>query len=463
MRHAVCSPLVATCLAAGLVLACKASEPKPAPAGETPRTATPAPAPVAASQDRAYINVEGVGVFVIDAEGWRLHYPSSDRIHQMADIEGKLHLLSSSGVHRLEEDGAPTTVVRLDEDAGFTPWRMAGNHTNDLWVLDLGDQIGHWTGTWEVTPVPAAWGEGPMGTDIAVDEHGAPWIVWNQIQRMVDGEWTTMDVPVNHMPSPPELVARAAQRTMMLLAKCDAESCELVRYSGDQQTHYSLPLEECSELAWLSVSPNAKLAAVGSWCGLVRLTLDAPHGAPQRLMRKTSNWTGVAPRSVAIDDSGRIWVGTAEGLTIIDADNRITELPIARLHDMSGPSVDILVQGEGPPLPKLGHERRGGISGSFFVEGPVHDIEVEICSAFPGPNYEPGSPRSLCDGVEPSWSATTDEAGRFEISDLPLAAYTIAAQIGDRWTEAVPAATNMRADTVTDLGELIVHRTSASR
>ena len=450
-----------------------APEPEPEPEASPPPLLAPrpplpprdpGPAPAA---DSAYVGVMELGVFVLDAAGWRLHYPYQESIADMAVIDGELFMLTARGVEQIDGQGQAKLVAPFEPDGHNLPWRMGAAGADEFWVLGSSETIGHWKGSWEFMPVHPSWGDQPSGgSDIAVDHHGEPWVSWGQVRRRSGEVWTPLDLPHGSRDEVlPELVARTRAQTMVVKSYCDADTCELLRYRGPEKdqgwevSRVDLPLEGCPEYAFLSVSDNAKYAALGGFCALLRVPLDDLETEPTRLTHAGGTWTGQMPRSLAVDDRGRIWAGTGEGLIVADGAGPATVLPSARLGDFAGDMNRLVVSGEGPPLPELGEERRGTLRARvtlYLSDEVLANTEVELCSASPGPEYTINTEASPCAGVERKWTTTTDAQGRFELSELPLAHYHIVVRVEGVWRNLFPAYYDMRRGETTELGDITV-------
>ncbi|MGD8758949.1 MAG: hypothetical protein PVJ07_01705 [Anaerolineales bacterium] len=130
--------------------------------------------------------------------------------------------------------------------------------------------------------------------------------------------------------------------------------------------------------------------------------------------------------ALVFDDQGRAWVGTQWGLNVFDGEEWIA------YHMHTSPLLDnrveaILVIGEGPNLVALEEKPTGSIQGQIMQDGqPWAGMGVELCVGVVGHLYLGPTP---CSGQPYVGSATTDDQGRFTISDVPAGYYTLIYQL----------------------------------
>jgi hypothetical protein len=306
----------------------------------------PAPLPV---HHRAYVGVDGVGLHILDENGWRLLLQTRAPVRAMLKHEGRLYVLSAFGVQRVDEGGRAEDVATIDRDT-YT-------------------KIGE----------PTAF-ESTDGREFRVTGLLG-------VARYAEGRWQF-----------PSDVDTAASQT-------------------------------------LALPPDIPIA---------------------------DGWPGQPLRSVTRDASGRVWVGTNNGFTIIAPDGQFAEYPISQLGEIAGPVGPILVEGNGPPPPTLGRVRNGGLKGTIVVRDgdtkrPLPGVRLELCSRTPpGGDVPPDPNRSPCAGVEPTHTTTTDGEGGFEFQSLPIDHYYFGVEIDGRWARGQPKALNMRAGMSGNVGKLTV-------
>jgi hypothetical protein len=445
------------------------SEPKAEPAGEAKPAGDPSPTLAGV----AYLAVDGVGVHVLDAQGWRLHHASRSNIADMLALDGQLHVLSAFGVQRVGDDGQATTLAELGREDFATLGSLETLGSADgreFWVAGR-EGVGHFTGSWALTPlaeIGPAEANSPVDptVDLAVDHAHTPWLIHAGVFVHREGKWVGVDTPpLSFSAHPLAVAADARAKTVVIHAGCDAEGqhCAVLRDREGSVTRYELDAGGCPELDRLALSPNAKLAVIAGRCGLIRVNLDEPGGAPTRV-ELDAGWPGQPLRSLAIDDSGRVWAGTNNGLTLVGPDDALGDYPLAALGDISGPLTAIVVRGEGPPPPTLGRVRHGGLSATIVTleqgrKQPVAGAKVELCNKLPPP--APGAPdptRSPCAGVEGVHATTTDAQGRLRVDNVPIDHYYIGVELDGRWIRGVPKAMSMRAGMQGNIGSVVVER-----
>lgn len=445
-----------------------------APQPESTKTPSPSPAtteaarPPAATGAHAYVNVENVGVHVIDDEGFRLLYAARGPVRDMVEHGGQLLLLSSYAVLRVSPSGEAQTLAEIGKDTYAelgAPRAFGTVDGRSFWVAGAAG-VGHFTDTWSITSLASIRDDTPpRALAIAVDHEGVPWLTWGGLHQHREGRWTTVDASAKLPPSVLGLRADIEGQAMLVYGGCAGTPldgrCTLARERGEELTSFEIPATPCADYGWLTLSSNGARAALGSSCGLARLDLSRPDAAPELLSTAAGVWTGQPLRGLAIDDGGRLWAGTNGGLAIVDAAGERSDLPIGQLSDLSGAVTAVLVTGEGPPAPALGRQRKGGLVATLVTtdEGgarvPIANARVELCPSLtlqPAPNLSP------CTGVEPTLEATTSDAGELRVEDIPIGHYYIGVELGDRWRQAVPKALNMRAGMTGNVGKIPVPR-----
>ena len=434
---------------------------KPEPAATQP---TPAPA---AQPGLAYLNVDGVGVYRLEDHNLQLHVPSRSPIVDLLRLEGQLYLLSSFGVQQVTGVNQTQAVAELDRPSSAQLGSLVAFGSADgseFWVAGR-EGVGRYSdGAWTITPLAEIGGGAkPASIDLAVDATGLPWLQLGALHWYRDGSWQALEPGAG---SPIALWPDASSRAMYLNFGCsdNPATCTLTRRHGSSAKNYQTPAGDCRELPKLALSSDGSRAVLGGRCGLLRLRLDTPELTSEMLLARADGWTGQPLRSLGIDDRGRVWVGTNEGLTLVDAgpEASVQEFAVAELTDMSGAVTALIVSGEGPPPPTRGQVRTGGLKATLVteLEGaklPVAGARVELCSRLPvGGELPPDPARSPCAGVEPTHTAVTDAQGSFVAESLPISNYYVGVEIDGRWARGVPKALHMRAGMTGNVGKLVV-------
>ena len=156
---------------------------------------------------------------------------------------------------------------------------------------------------------------------------------------------------------------------------------------------------------------------------------------------------------IAADKNGRIWIGTAYGLIVVEADGTtMQQLEPGRVAGLESASVQrVAVAGDGPELPKLGDKVRGVVKGKINTDKPTR---VEMCSggvgSFDGKFYGP----TPCSGKAMVRSIKTDKDGNFELKDVPPYPMTLLLQSNaTSWVRRDPkCCTDLKAGEVKDIG-----------
>lgn len=484
---------LALTLCVGGVLACQVPPPtergsaKTEADAETPASESTVDPPVTLVQaptgpPRVWVNVESEGLFALDVDGWRVVHGSRAPIRALEWIDGQLHLLSSFGVQRLDDAGTVEAVAPLDgptyKQLG-EPRALAGAGSGDqaqLWIVaPLG--VAHFgAGAWTVTP----WAELPdqppvtdgTSLDVVLGADARPWLVAAGVAREREGRWVAAELPA-FAGTPTQIAARPETRAIIINAGCHVDAaagtktCALLRPAATTPLQ-TIDATGCTDLSGLALSPSGAHAALVNSCGLSRISLPAGPEPAELRMVSLDAWSDAPPRSLAIDDRGRVWAGTHDGLIVIDADDQAHEFPLGQLGDVAGAVTALSVVGSGPALPEPGRARRGGLAGTVFsarTSAPVGGATLELCRHRIIPSSardpvsgveQPDPTRSPCAGAEIAATATTDEQGRFELPNLEIAHYFIAVESDGRWALGRPRAMTMRAGMTGNIGRITV-------
>lgn len=456
--------LLSCALAACLVSACNGPATPEAKREAAEAAAVTEPSP-AALPGLAYINVDGVGVYRLDDHGLHLHVPSRSAIFDMLALDGQIYLLSPSGVQQVAGANQAQTVAEIDRETAAQLGRLVAFGSADgreFWVAGR-EGVGRFDGAWTITPLAELGGGAEQASlDLAVDAAGIPWLQHGAIHLHRDGSWQPLELPGGWIALWPD----AGSRAMYLNLGCggDPASCTLMRRRQGSAKRYVAPAGDCRELPHLALSSDGSRAVLAGRCGLLRLRLDTPELTSEMLPARADGWTGQPLRSLAIDDRSRVWIGTNDGLTLVDANPEasVQEFPIAELVEMSGAITGLVVSGEGPPAPTRGQVRTGGLKAMIVTElegakQPVAGAKLELCSRLPvGGEHPPDPARSPCAGVEPTHTTVTDAQGTFVIESLPISRYYVGVEIDGRWARGVPKALHMRAGMTGNVGKIVV-------
>jgi hypothetical protein len=426
---------------------------KPAPPS-TPPVLPPTP-----TSPRAYVSIDGVGLHVLDEKGWRVQLETRASIRDMLQFNGQLFVLSAFGIQQAA-DGQAQTIAELERDIYSQigePLALASGDGLTFWVAGpLG--VAHYSGSWELTPVPV---QNPTNIDVALDRTGVPYLLFGSLFRQKDGSWqphadASITTALALLPDP-------RNDEMLVHGGCqaDARTCVVLRAKVDAPaTRIDLATDQCTDYDQIAMSPDGTKAAIAGRCGLVRFELVG-EPKPTRL-GLDAGWPGQPLRSLALDSRGRVWAGSNNSVTIIAADGKIDDYPIAQLGEIVGPVGPLIVEGEGPPPPTLGRERTGGLTGVIVtLEGetkkPLPGVALELCSRLPPAGELPPDPkRSPCEGVPTTHKVTTDGEGKFELTSVPIGDYYFGAEIDGRWARGKAKSLTMRAGMNGNVGKVVV-------
>jgi hypothetical protein len=434
------------------------------------------------------VSVDGVGLHILDDHGWRLALATRSSIRDMLLLDGQLLVLSAFGVQRVDAEGHAETIAELDRQTYGQlgePLALASANDRELWVAGALGVARH-SGSWQLTPMDAS---NPEVIDLALDRASRPWLLFGSLFRHQEDRWHAFELDATIQPL--ALLADPRSEALFVLTGCQPEraSCQLLRVTADappttlglaglgladaEHAHATtlglstggvpaglstggLPANECSDYDCMAVSPDGERAVIAGRCGLLRIELDGDP-TPQHI-GITDGWPGQPLRSLALDASGRVWAGTDNGLTLVSTDGTIESYPLAQLGDIVGPVGPIVIEGNGPPPPKLGRVRIGGLAGTLVTSAkdPLAKVRLELCGHLPPGAVEPTPERSPCAGVEPIHTTTTDDEGRFEFTGLQLGRYYFAVEIDGRWASGQPKAFTMRAGMTGNVGRVVV-------
>jgi hypothetical protein len=127
-------------------------------------------------------------------------------------------------------------------------------------------------------------------------------------------------------------------------------------------------------------------------------------------------------RAAAVDDRGRVWVGTTWGVAVLDGTDWATYTMAT--SGMVGNCVEaIAVSGAGPALPPLQPERTGSVTG-LIVTGsqPLADTQVALCSEQASMMFSGPHP---CSDQPYSAATSTDASGRYTFAGVPVGEYEV--------------------------------------
>ncbi len=202
-----------------------------------------------------------------------------------------------------------------------------------------------------------------------------------------------------------------------------------------------------SSFSDLALGPDGTIAARN----LFDLVVRAPDGKVKTWKQKSYMSEGV--RSLAVDATGRVWVGSEIGATVLGPGDAKVEWRSGAVPELAGEVVGIAVAGAGPTeLPTGGPLKTGGLKGKVLKGGkPVAKADVELCPS-PAMLFS----KSPCAESSVRFAGKTDEQGEWKFDAVPLGAYGIAIRTAGKWkiTMGSNLGTEMKADETYDVGSI---------
>jgi hypothetical protein len=204
----------------------------------------------------------------------------------------------------------------------------------------------------------------------------------------------------------------------------------------------------------LGVSANGSLAARAGSTAII-----VPAGGSPRVFdpRDGKDFRANGIAALAADDSGRLWVGSEIGTSVLGPGDAKTEWPGGSVPELTGDIAGIAVFGSGPTeLPVAGPVRTGGLTGKLLRDGsPLAGIDVELCST-PGMMFTD----SPCGKATVKFTGKSDERGVWSFAGVPLGSYGLAVKVDDQWQIQLGSSVGngMKADAVYDTGSITIER-----
>jgi hypothetical protein len=248
--------------------------------------------------------------------------------------------------------------------------------------------------------------------DIAISPGGDLWIVSEEGKLVhFDGNtWVAIQ-------SPYEYLAEIVPDHDGSLWAIGYVGEELYHYSDEEWIEYQNPrggtfmdlLVDEDDRIWLSTIDGVVLIFKdGSW-----LAYDATAGGE----------IGANLNSIALDDRGRLWVGSNWGLAVFNGQDWVAyHMNTADLADYEIGT--IAVAAGGPDLPAPDEREKGSVTGKIIIAGePAKLINLEVCQFHMTSYYFYRT--SPCGGKHFYFEGSTDENGAFHLEDLPPGHYSL--------------------------------------
>lgn len=234
---------------------------------------------------------------------------------------------SGGGIHRL--DGTPERVGSMLHP-GMALF-LDVNQDDVVWMANQKDAARFHAGKWTVVPLPRTLDE--VVGDMKVGPQGRAWLVLGN-RLLVTGDRGFMERDVTDWPQP-------AKHCKLVLATAPMVVCvkQVAVQREDGWQWYSTPHKMVPQFA---VRGEDGLVYVSG--GQDLFVLDP--ASPENIRKFTSprGWID----AMAADTTGRIWIGTQEGLCVLDREGNAVKLP--RALSALGEIDALLVRGPGPRL-----------------------------------------------------------------------------------------------------------------
>jgi hypothetical protein len=318
----------------------------------------------------------GEGVFLFDGIEWRSLNSDHSASHVACGPQGEIWITYFDGASTF--DGAKWIdfddqqiiadySLELISDCYTCFKEIAISPNGDFWTLSEGSNLVHFDGnTWGVIEAPYQYLR-----KFVSDQEGNIWAISDgNLYEYRDETW-------NEYPNP------GAGSLLDLLIDKDNS-------------------------VWLSTTEGEVLvSSEGNW-----LIYDATAGGK------------IDPGNhIALDERGRLWVGSSWGLGVSDGQNWIAyHMNTADLADFVIGT--IAVAAGGPDLPPPIEREKGTVTGKIIIAGePASQMKVEVCAFhFVSMIFFYTSP---CGGRHFHFEGTTDQNGVFRFEDLPPGHYSL--------------------------------------
>lgn len=442
-----------------------------APSPTPPPTAVPAAArptatdvagakPIGAA-NLACVGLYGSGVTCIENNEWVTYNKNnaglgSDLVTDIAVCpDGELLVLHALGLNLF--DGTQWRNYGQGWGSGSAE-AIACAPDGDFWVAHFRGASHFHDGSWQTYTVKEVLSADPeaydLVNDIAIAPDGAVWVVLvNGIAVFADGEWTVYEEGTGF-----------GDKYFFVGIAFDSRGDPWI-ISGSGLHHYDGLFWDFYPSQGFSVTPQS--IAVDRqdriWIGTLSGGL---------LLYENQSWLTFTPQNsplssdsvntLAIDAAGRLWVGTAWGLHIVDGDTWTSY----HMSNSDLPDDDIAVvavAGAGAALPAAQKKAPGALTGRLVTSNgaPLVNAALEICVETIYSSYRGATP---CEGHPYTRDAVSDANGVFTIENLPAGFYNLAVQTGETWmlyssrSRGSSERFLVPAGGTTDLGEIIVEQ-----
>jgi hypothetical protein len=410
-----------------------------------------APPPVveAGAKGPAYFAVRDRGVVRLDGGEFKVIDGAPDILLRDMHVaeDGKLYLLGSKGIMRIEGDKATMVAETSFKTTGSVD-AFAVTKDGTIWAVGY-KGISKWDGkAWTTEEKKVLGGDVTLIKGVAVDGKAQVWVASSNKLHLLEGEaWTEVDV-AKAFPRKPffDMVRRAPDGTAYGLA-----SSALIKISSkDEIEAVDLELKGFSSLGLLAFADNGIMA--------LRSKIDAvlvrqPDGSSTEYAAGKA-FQADSIRAVGVDSTGRAWIGTDIGVAIVGPGEAKVEWNSGSVLELAGQVEQIVPIGAGPDLPEVGPVKTAGLKGKILSDGKgVGDTEVELC-----PSPDMLFKTSPCGDSSVKFAGKTTAEGEFAFDAVPIGAYGIAVKVGGKWqlTMSSNFGTKMKEGESYDIGSINV-------
>jgi hypothetical protein len=405
--------------------------------------------PVQAPPGPTYFAVRDRGVVRLSDGAFTLVEGAPDILLRDMHVaeDGKLYLLAAKGVMRIEDGRAVMVAETAFKTTGSVD-AFAVTEDGTVWVVGY-KGVSKWDGkAWTTQDKAVLGADVTLLEGVAVDASGRAWVASaNRLHTLEGTTWTDADVSAL-FPRKAffQMLRRAPDGTVVALA-----SSALVRAQSRTEL-------EVVDLGISGFSSMGSLAFADDGTVALRVRVDAvlvrtPGGAT-REYALGKDFAGDSIRSVGVDTTARVWVGTDVGVAVLGPGDAKAEWKSGSVLELAGQVEHIVPIGAGPELPAVGPVKTGGLRGRVFVDGKaLAGASLELCPS-PDMMFE----TSPCGDAAVRFAGTTDAEGEFVLEGVPIGAYGIAVEVGDKWqlTMSSNFGAKMKAGEIHDVGTINV-------
>lgn len=422
----------------------------PAPAATPP--AAPVAPPVPGAPGAAYFAVNKVGVVRLDGGKFTVLADSPTALMKGLQVggDGRVWTGGFQDLMRLEGDGFKKAVTAEFSDLGGSVDDFAVTADGQIWAVTF-KGVSHHDGKAWTTEEKANIGAGEdLLQGVVVDAGGKVWVAsTHKIHVRDGGAWKDIDLgKAGRGTLYFEDIELAADGSVYALASSALfhigpalDKVEKVKFAG---------MGSYGSYGSLSLSTNGGLAFAD-----IDKVLALPAGGKPKVYgpRVSKYFQAGKVYAVAADDSGRVWVSSEGGITILGPDDAKTEWAGGSIPELTGEIRGLMVVGAGPAeLPGAGAVRKGGLTGKLIRDGsPLANIPVEICPS-PSMIYS----KTPCADGAVKFTTKSDDKGVWTVSDVPIGTYGLAVKIDSKWqiTFGHEMGSGMKEGQVYDTGSL---------